>query len=288
MKTIRALVIAAAGLATAIPVLAASGDGDPADPIVAARMVRERAEQGRDLEALERAIPDGASGDAWTDARAWILHRQGRHAEAAALLEPLVRPRHHTLPRWAIVHDHLGDIYAAMGRPAAAEGQWRVALATGTSPEGSGWDPKAAIARLGAATAEGGAPIVPVMLYPDAVYLLDLAAIQRSDAGVRYEKVELLLADEQGRAYSRFGREISCDGEPRIRVVWRLSYDSLGREIETPPVPDEWHPIRHDDPWLHTERRLVCEFPEGTAFGVDDQNDLERLRAYRQSGAPSP
>ena len=115
----------------------------------------------------------------------------------------------------------------------------------------------------------------------------DAFTIQRSEAGVRYEKIELLLADEQGRAYSRFGREISCDGEPRIRVAWRLSHDSQGREIETPVIRDEWQPIRHDDPWLHTERRLVCEFPQDTAFGADEQNDLERLRAYRESGAPS-
>ena len=274
----------AALLGLAIPAMAGAADGDP---VAAARMLRERAEQGGDLAALSRSIPADASGDAWTDARAWILHRQGRHAEAAALLEPLVRPRHHSLPRWAIVHDHLGDIYAAMGRPAAAVGQWRVALATGTSPEGSGWDPARVEAKLAAAQAAGAAAVVPVTAYPDALYLVDLAAIQRSEAGVRYEKIELLLADEQGRAYSRFGREISCDGEPRIRVAWRLSHDSQGREIETPVIRDEWQPIRHDDPWLHTERRLVCEFPQDTAFGADEQNDLERLRAYRESGAPS-
>ena len=288
MKTKLLVFGAAALLATVTPAFAVAGKGDPQDPVAAARIVRERADQSDDLEALERSVPDGASGDVWTDARAWILHRQGRHAEAAALLEPLARPRHHTLPRWSIVNDHLGDIYAAMGRAAAAEGQWRVALATASSPEGSGWDPAPVEAKLAAANAVGAVPVVPVVAYPDALYLVDLAAIQRSEAGVRYETLELLFADEQGRAYRRVGREISCDGEPRIRNAWRLSYDAQGREIETPPVPDTWEPIRYDEPWLHTERRLVCDVPQGATFREPGDDDLARLRAYRASAAASP
>ena len=238
---------------------------------------------GGNLAGLAARIPEAATGDAWTIARARLLHLDGRNAEAAALLEPLARPRHHTLPRWSIAHEHLGDAYAAMGRAAAAEGQWRVALATGYSPEGSGWVPAAVAAKLAAAGADGAAPIVPVSVYPDAVYLIDLAAIQRTEAGVRYEKVELLLTDEQGVAYSRFAREITCDGEPRARIARHLRYDGQGREIGGSPIAGDWQPIRHDDPWLHTERRLVCDLPAGVAFRADDLNDLERLRMVRQA-----
>lgn len=283
-----ALILSAALTATPPPAAAQSTASNLADPRAAAFALRQRAEQAAaqdgDLSGLERGIPDGAQGDAWTVARARLLHLQGRHAEAAALLEPLALPRHHTLPRWSIVHADLGDAYAAMHRDAAAEGQWRVALATGFSPDGSGWDAAAVEAKLAeAAEAQGGAaPVVPVTLYPDALYLIDLGSIRRTKAGVRYEKVELLLNDADGAAYSRFAREISCGDEARARIEWLRRYDADGQAVDAPPVPDDWQPIRHDDPWLHTERSLVCGITEGTSFRSDEASDLDRLHAFRE------
>ena len=257
----------------------------------AAFALRSRAEQAaatdRDLGALEAEIPEGAQGDAWTLARARLLHLRGRHAEAADLLEPLTRPRHHTLPRWSIVHADLGDAYAALGRSAAAEGQWRVALATDGSPEGSGWAPEAVATKLeAAAAAQGGAtPVVPVTLYPDAVYLIDLASIRRTEAGVGYEKLELLRSDEEGAAFTRFAREISCEGEAQARIEWRRRFDADGRPVKAAPIPDAWRAIRYDDPWLHSERRLVCGLPDATRFRADETSDVERLRAFRARAA---
>jgi hypothetical protein len=265
--------------------LESTGDVSPESAFTLVTAAELLHQIGGNLAGLAGRIPETATGDAWTIARARLLHLDGRNAEAAALLEPLARPRHHTLPRWSIVHEHLGDVYAAMGRAAAAEGQWRVALATGYSPEGSGWDPTAVEAKLAAASAEGAAPVVPVTHYPDAVYLIDLASIRPSASGVRYEKIELLLTNEDDAAYSRFAREIDCGNEARARVEWRRRYGTDGREIAAPAIPDGWQPIRHDDPWLHTERRLACEFPQGVTFRADEMNDLERLRAVRRGVA---
>jgi hypothetical protein len=276
-----AAALLAAGVAAAPP--PTSGIEDRA----AAFALRSRAGQvaaaDGDVAALEAQIPDGAQGEAWTLARARLLHLRGRHAEAAALLEPLTRPRHHTRPRWAIVHADLGDAYAALGRSAAAEGQWRVALATESSPDGSGWDPDAVEAKLEAAAAaqDGAAPVVPVTLYPDAIYLIDLASLRRTEAGVRYEKVELLLQDDDGAAFSRFAREMDCGDEPQVRAEWRRRYGADGRPVKAPALSPEWRHIRYDDPWLHSERRLVCGLDAETRFRPDESSDLERLRAFR-------
>ena len=247
-------------------------------------LVDLHAATGRDPARLESILQDGRQGDAWTHARAWLRFRQGRFADAAALLEPLVRPRHHTLPRWAIVHEDLGDSYAALGRDAEAEGQWRVALATESGPDGSGWDRQALEAKLADAAANGGAqPLVPVLSYPDARYAIDLASIRPTEAGVRYQKLELLKENEAGAAYSRFTREIDCD-EPRTRLLALQRYDVGGMPVPVEAPSADWQPIRYDDPWMHTEQRLVCGFDRETPLRSAREGDAERLRAYREAG----
>ena len=241
---------------------------------------------GRDTAGLETMLDaPGRTGDAWIHGRAWLRFRQGRFAEAAALLQPLARPRHHTLPRWAIVHEDLGDSLAALDRQAEAQGQWRVALATGDGPQGTGWDRGAVERKLAAAATQGGAePLVPVMRYPDALSLIDLGTIAATPAGVRYEKLTLLGQDEAGAAFTRFTRELDC-GETRTRLLSLQRFDANGRPVASEPPPESWQPIRHDDPWLHTERRLVCGYDRTTPLRPTTGTDLERLQAYRREAA---
>lgn len=253
----------------------------------AVRMLIDLSPTPPDLDEMERVLACGQlRGEAWTHARAWLAYRQGRYAEAADLLVPLVRPRHHTLPRWSIVHEDLGDAYARLGRRADAQAQWRIALATDYDPGGTGWS-RAALERKLAddlASSAGAEPLLPLQRYDDAVSILDLGSVERTQEGARFAKLVLLADDENGTAYGIDQWEVDCD-EPRARVLGVHAFDSAGSVERRVDEPTPWTADLPGDPWLPTERRLVCSVDTDLKPAPRRKSDVEMLRAYR-SGTP--
>ena len=261
-----------------------STGGDVARARAVRMLIDLRASRG-DLEEMDRVLAcHELRDDAWTHARAWFAYRQGRYADAAALLEPLVRPRHHTLPRWSIVHEDLGDAYARLGRRADAQAQWRIALATDHGPPGTGWSRDTLERKLERSLGEAAEPMLPLQRYEDAVSILDIASIERTAEGVRYDKLVLLRNDEAIGAYGIDSREVDCDA-PRSRVLGVHSFDSSGEPVRRVDQPEPWRDDRPGDPWLSTERALVCAVGTSVRIAPRRKSDLEMLRAYR-SGAP--
>ena len=239
-----------------------------------------------DLDEMERvlACPELRS-EAWTHARAWLAYRDGRYDDAAALLAPLVRPRHHTQPRWSIVHEHLGDAFARLGRLADAQAQWRIALATDYDPGGTGWSRETLERKLAQSlTAEGAEPMLPLQRYADAVSILDVTSVQRTAEGVRYDKLVLLQNDEPIGAYGIDSWEVDCDA-PRARVLAVHGFDSSGGPVRQIDDPGAWRDDQPGEPWLPTERKLVCSIETDLRITPRRKSDVEMLRAYR-SGAP--
>lgn len=260
--------------------------GDVARARAARILIDLRMARG-DLDEMERILACRAlGGEAWTHARAWLAYRQGRYDDAVALLAPLARPRHHMQPRWSIVHEDLGDAYARLGRRADAQAQWLIALATDYDPGGTGWDRGALERKIAAAFAAdpGAEPMLPLQRYGDAVSILDLRSVERTPAGVRYAKLVLLQNDESGTAYGIDGWEVDC-AAPRSRVLGVHRFDASGGTVRRTEDPLPWLDDRPGDPWLPTERRLVCSLDGEVAIAPRRKSDAEMLRAYR-SGAP--
>lgn len=223
--------------------------------------------------------------DAGVHARAWLAYRQGRYQDAANLLQPLVRPRHHTLPRWSTVHEDLGDAYARLGRKADAQAQWRIALATDYDPGGTGWDRSALERKLADALAApaGAEPLLPLQRYHDAVSILDLASVKRTEAGRRYDKLVLLAKDENGGAYGIDSYEVDCSQE-RARVLGVRGFDAAGKQVRSvEELP--WRADLTGEPWLSTERALVCSVDPDARLAPRTRSALELLQAYRR-GSP--
>ncbi|WP_114951378.1 hypothetical protein [Sphingosinicella terrae] len=225
---------------------------------------------------------DSLQGDAWTHARAWLAYRQGRYADAVRLLQPLARPRHHSLPRWSIVHEDLGDAFARLGRMADAHAQWRIALATDYDPGPTGWDRAALVRKLdqAAAAPEGAPAMLPLQYYDDAASILDATSVRRTDAGVRYSKLVLLQADENGGSYGIDSWEVRCDA-PEARVLSVRSFGASGDLVRTVDEPAPWRRDLPGEPWRPTERALVCAMAEGSRLAPRRRSDAELLRAYR-------
>lgn len=218
-------------------------------------------------------------------ARAWIALRKEQYSEAAQLLESSVLPRHHMSPRWSSAHEVLGDAYAGLGRSADAQAQWRLALATDYDPGGTGYDPEALRRKLEAVAANsaGAEPLLPLNRYHDAISALDVASVQRTAGGVRYSKLVLLKNDEMHVAYGIDSYEVDCD-RPRSRVLGVKAFDTSGnvvRELGTAPWVDD----RPGDPFLPTERKLVCSLDPNAKLATPEKSALEMLRAYR-AGEP--
>lgn len=88
---------------------------------------------GRALAMLQKAVAAEPDNYAYRDSLGWALHRLGRHAEALAEIE---RAAADPKPD-GVVLDHLGDVFAALGRLPAARDAWTRALAAfdKTDPE---------------------------------------------------------------------------------------------------------------------------------------------------------
>lgn len=239
-----------------------------------------------DLDGLERLLEAGCiTGDAQIHARAWLAYRQERYRDAVALLQPLAQPRHHTLPRWSIVHEDLGDAYGQLGQRADAQAQWRIALATDYDP-GAHWD-RAALERKLATElsgAGGAEPMLPLLRYEDMISILDLASVERTKAGVRYDKLVLLKHDENGTAFGVDTWEMDCNA-PRSRVLAVHGFDADGETTRRVDEPGSWSSDLPGDPWKPTERELVCSVDPDIRPTPRNRTNLEMLRAYR-TGEP--
>lgn len=101
------------------------------------------AQQNRNLDeaeeliraALEEPAVSEADRTTFHDTLGWVLHRQGRDAEAIAPLKEAIR----LAPDIAAFHAHLGDVYEATGRLDRARVEWQAAidldLTNGTDPD---------------------------------------------------------------------------------------------------------------------------------------------------------
>lgn len=93
------------------------------------------AERGENLERarelIARAVKLEPDNPAFLDSEAWVLHQLGRSAEA---LVPMQRAIELNPMPDATLHDHLGDILNALGRPDAAREAWRRSLEIEGSP----------------------------------------------------------------------------------------------------------------------------------------------------------
>jgi tetratricopeptide (TPR) repeat protein len=81
------------------------------------------------LDLVRRALDLEPGNGAYLDSLGWILFKLGRLAEAE---EPLARAAR-LIPDEPVVHDHLGDLYAAQGRPGEAAASWREAIRLGAA-----------------------------------------------------------------------------------------------------------------------------------------------------------
>ena len=98
--------------------------------------IEESADAGRNLEEaltfLKRAVAIDPDNAAYLDSLGWAYFRLGRFGPARENLQKAVR----LLPADPTMHEHLGDVEAADGRPDAAVQNWRQALKQGAeSPE---------------------------------------------------------------------------------------------------------------------------------------------------------
>ena len=94
------------------------------------------ADAGRNLEEalvfLKRAVSLDPDNAAYLDSLGWAYFRLGRFGPARENLQKAVR----LLPADPTMHEHLGDVEAADGRPEAAVQSWRQALKQGAeSPD---------------------------------------------------------------------------------------------------------------------------------------------------------
>jgi tetratricopeptide (TPR) repeat protein len=87
------------------------------------------AERGRHLDEardlIERALKIEPDSGAILDSMAWVLFQQKRLPEALEFMLKAIRASEKPDPT---LFDHLGDIYAALGRPAEAREAWAKAL----------------------------------------------------------------------------------------------------------------------------------------------------------------
>lgn len=90
------------------------------------------AERGHNLErALSmsgQAVDQVPTNSAYCDTHGWILHLLGRHDEALDWLRKALQLREAANGNPAILHEHLGAVYHALGRPVEARSHWEEAL----------------------------------------------------------------------------------------------------------------------------------------------------------------
>lgn len=90
------------------------------------------AERERDLERAlsmsEQTVAHAPTNSAYCDTRGWILHLLGRQDEALDWLRKALQLREAASGNPAILHEHLGAVYTALGRPEEARAHLEEAL----------------------------------------------------------------------------------------------------------------------------------------------------------------
>ena len=108
---------------------------DPDQPTVLNYLGYSLVERGENLDEalpmIERAVAGDPDSGAIVDSLAWALFRLGRYDEAVAPMERALQ----LLPADAILNDHLGDVYWAVGRQREARFHWHRALSFGENPD---------------------------------------------------------------------------------------------------------------------------------------------------------
>jgi len=105
----------------------------PDDPSLNNFLGYSWAEQNTKLDRAEKmiqkALDSDSSNAAFLDSMAWVLYRKRDYATALKYIEDALEASGPILPD-AVIRDHAGDIYFALGKREAALRQWRLALET--------------------------------------------------------------------------------------------------------------------------------------------------------------
>ncbi|MDO1560320.1 hypothetical protein Q0812_12860 [Brevundimonas sp. 2R-24] len=290
-------------LALAVAIVALGGSAAPtteaprfscaadADIVACTRAWRQRVDQRAldfqpELAALESeldGVAEAARGSErrWVEhARAWLRFRQGRYGDAAEILEGLTGPGHHTLAIDPIFHADLGDAYAELGRTAAAQGQWRLALAAADEAQASGWraeDTEAALQR--SISANGAVRQVPDAGTWTGVKLVDLSTIRREGDEATYASIFFEPRDRQdGSAYWTMRHTVNCaDGLSRLDEA---HYFNAAGEPTTNGTGTRWTPP--SNALARHVLKMVCTTPLGGGAWTPPVEPQAFLAAYRQ------
>jgi tetratricopeptide (TPR) repeat protein len=83
----------------------------------------EKLDRARAL--IERALKEDPRNAAYLDSMGWVLFKLGRTEEA---LDYVLKAVHYSEEEDATLFDHLGDIYAVLGRQDKAREAWKKSL----------------------------------------------------------------------------------------------------------------------------------------------------------------
>jgi hypothetical protein len=220
------------------------------------------------------AVPEDDARNAAEAARQLGL---GHHAEAAAIYERLVAPRHHTLairPEW---HAALGRAYLAMGLHRAAQGQLRLALSA------NGRDDATAMAAHEALTRSvgtvGAYAAVPDTAARGGAAYYDLRTT-RSGNLVRYRMG--FAEEDAGRGWTSGLWETDCTTRKR-RPIDAAAFDAKGKRTLHERGGD-WS--RNWNALSDNVAAMLCA-PQA---GIDDKSrfDMEALAAEYRKALPRP
>lgn len=172
-------------------------------------------------------------------------------------------------------------MHAGMGRLADAQAQWHLALATDFDPGKTGYNAEALRQKLSGSATKSPQPYLPLIRYHDALAILDVGSVEDTPDGVRYSKLILLEQDENGTAYGIDTYEMDCE-KPRRRVVSVHAFDASGSLVRRSGASG-WLDDRYDDPFMPTERRLVCNLELSESLPDPARSSARMLSAYRAS-----
>lgn len=246
------------------------------DPVAAAI---EDARHSLEESGADIRVPD-ADAAAAADARRALI--DGRYASAAARLEPLVAPRHHTLAIRASWHRDLGMAYAGLGHHRAAQGQYRLALA-GAAPDDEAFARDVSGRLTASANASQLFAAIPDTAAPGGALFVSLAT-SHSGHLVRFEAG--FAPDPRGTesaAYSTGEYEIDCERIER-RTISERRHGADGA-LEGSLAEGEWQ--APPNALSRNLFKLLCGAGMPSSKPFDMRALSAEYRAQRRAGAPS-
>ena len=151
---------------------------------------------------------------------------QGRPWEAFRNLETLVAPRHHTLPVRSEWHFDLGQVYSKFGFIDAAQGQFRMAIATGEAEASAAQE-----ALDGLIEKATEADIVPDVLGFNGAKYYSLAWVDRGDGQLDFASVFVLPEETASQAAYMAGVYRADCSKMESRMLQGGEYDSRGEKL---------------------------------------------------------